>query len=117
MIRQALKAWRTATKNLLTATKEVDEEQRDASIATIEKLLDEREQLKGGIVAPFTKEEEALGQELVRLEQELQTKLALFTKRIRTDILQAQSKKTHMKEYVNPYGHVGRDGTYYDTKQ
>ncbi len=117
MIRQVLLAWRTATENLLDAAKNVDEEQRDASIAAIEKLLDEREKLKDGIAAPFTKEEEALGQELMALEKELQTKLALFTKRIRTDIMQAQSKKTHMQEYVNPYSNVGRGGTYYDTKQ
>jgi len=33
------------------------------------------------------------------------------------DISEAQSKKDHMKSYVNPYSNVARDGTFYDTKQ
>ena len=51
------------------------------------------------------------------LEADVQKKLAFFTKQIRTDISEAQSKKDNMKNYVNPYSNVARDGTFYDTKQ
>lgn len=117
MSRPALQAWYEATKKLITLTNETVEETRDETIEAIEGLLDVREKIQHEIVAPFTAEEEAFGKQLVELEAALQKNLALFTKRIRTDISEAQSKKTHMKNYVNPYSNVARDGTYYDTKQ
>ena len=117
MIRPALVTWRKATEGLLLATEKVAEDTRDEAIESIETLLDVREKLQPEIAAPFTPEEEVFGKELVALEAVLQKKLALFNKRIRTDISEAQSKKDHMKNYVNPYGNVARDGAYYDTKQ
>ena len=117
MIRHALIEWRTATDKLLAVSKNINEETRDETIARIESLLDIREKLQLEIVAPFTEEEEAFGKKLVELEAGVQVNLTLFTKRIRTDISDSQSKKVHMKSYVNPYSNVARGGTYYDTKQ
>jgi len=117
MIRHALIEWRTVTDKLLTVSKNVNEEARDESIERIEALLDIREKLQLDIVAPFTEEEKAFGKQLVEIEASVQVNLALFTKRIRTDISDSQTKKVHMKSYVNPYSNVARDGTYYDTKQ
>jgi len=31
--------------------------------------------------------------------------------------VESQAKKDNMKNYVNPYSNVARDGTFYDTKQ
>ena len=117
MIRPVLITWQEATKKLIDLTKNSSEDLRDETIEEIEKLLDERENIQPEIRAPFTEEEEAFGKQLVELEADLQKKLALYMKTIRTDISDAQSKKTHMKNYVNPYSNVARDGTYYDTKQ
>ena len=117
MIRHALVEWRTATDKLLTVSKNVDEDTRDKTIERIEALLDIREKLQLKIIAPFTEEEEAFGKKLVELESSVQENLAIFTKQIRTDISDSQSKKVHMKSYVNPYSNVARGGTYYDTKQ
>lgn len=117
MIRQAMTVWRDVTEKLLALTKQTLEEQRDETIVSIEKCLDDRDKLQPQIVAPFTLEEEAFGKELVVLEADVQKKLALFSKQIRLDISEAQSKKDHMKKYVNPYSKVARDGTFYDTKQ
>jgi flagellar protein FliT len=116
MIRPALLAWREATETLLALTY-TEEEKRDETIARIEECLDIREKVQVEIVAPFTPEEEAFGKELVAMEADVQKKLALLSKRIRLDISQSQSKKDHMKNYVNPYSNVARDGTFYDTKQ
>ncbi|WP_082295086.1 hypothetical protein [Sporosarcina ureilytica] len=117
MIRKALIDWQRATDSLLSVSENVGDEKRDEAIERIEKLLDVRDQLQPEIKAPFTKEEEVLGKELTKLEAKLQTQLAIFTKGIRKDISVAQSKKTNMKNYVNPYGNMAQDGAYYDTKQ
>lgn len=117
MIRPALQAWHERTLQLLALTKQLDETKRDDTIAGIDRLLDDREKLQPHVAPPFTKEEEAFGQQLVALEKDVQAGLALFMKQIRTDITASQTKKENMKNYVNPYSQLGRDGAYYDTKQ
>ncbi|MEK5071424.1 hypothetical protein [Sporosarcina sp. FSL K6-1508] len=117
MIRPALTAWRDVTEKLLALTQKTAEDTRDETIAGIEALLDDRDKLQPHIAAPFTLEEETFGKSLVVIETEVQKKLALFTDLIRTDITGAQAKKDTMKNYVNPYSNVARDGTFYDTKQ
>lgn len=117
MIRPALVTWRKATKGLLMVAEKVDEESRDKAIESIESLLDVREKLQPEIVAPFTPEEEAFGKELVALEVEVQKKLVFLNEQIYTGISETQSKKNHMKSYVNPYASMMQDGAYYDTKK
>lgn len=117
MIRLAMIRWQETAQELLSLTSRTDEESRDAVIEEIDQLLDERELLQNDIVAPFTAEEEELGKVLVGLEQQVVNKLSTFTKHIRSDITAAQSKKDHMKSYINPYANVSRDGTFYDTKR
>ncbi|KAA0966768.1 hypothetical protein FQ087_11250 [Sporosarcina sp. ANT_H38] len=118
MIRPAMTVWRDVTMKLLALTaKHTSEEQRDKTILSIEGLLDDRDKLQPHIAAPFTAEEKAFGKELVTMEADVQKKLDLFRKRIRLDISDTQSKKGNMKNYLNPYSNVARDGTFYDTKQ
>jgi len=40
----------------------------------------------------------------------------LFHKEIKKNIHDAKSKKSNIKNYVNPYSNVTKDGTFYDTK-
>ncbi|MBB4824512.1 flagellar protein FliT [Sporosarcina luteola] len=117
MIRPALARWQDISKELLLATAQLEVDKRDAVIETIERLLDERDALQREILPPFTSEEELAGRDLVVLEKQVLQSLSLYSKRIRADISATQSKKEHMKNYVNPYGKVARDGTFYDTKQ
>ncbi len=117
MIRPALTAWRDVTEKLLRLTQETGEDTRDETIAGIESLLDDRDKLQPHIAVPFTPEEEVFGKSLVATEADVQKKLASFIKLIRTDIAESQAKKDNMKNYVNPYSNVARDGTFYDTKQ
>lgn len=117
MIRPALVAWQEVTDKLLALSPQITESQRDETIVIIDALLDERGKLQREIVAPFTAEEEVLGKKLVALEAEVLKKLAQFTKSIRADITEVQSKSDNMKNYVNPYGNLANDGMYYDTKQ
>lgn len=117
MIRPAMIRWQETVQELLSATSRTEEEQRDTVIEEINVLLDERDALQTEIDAPFTPEEEELGKALVALEKQVASALASYMKLIRSDITAAQSKKEHVKSYVNPYGKVARDGTFYDTKQ
>ncbi|MDW0116976.1 flagellar protein FliT [Sporosarcina thermotolerans] len=117
MIRSSMIRWQETAQQLLSLTSRTDEENRDAVIEEIDRLLDERDLLQMDIVAPFTAEEEELGRVIVGLEQQVVKGLSTFTKHIRTDITAAQSKKDHMKSYINPYANVARDGTFYDTKR
>lgn len=118
MIRPAMTVWHDVTMKLLALTsKQTSEEQRDEVILSMEGLLDDRDKLQPHIAAPFTPEEEAFGKELVVLEADIQKKLDLFRKQIRVDISDTQSKKGNMKNYLNPYSNVARDGTFYDTTQ
>jgi len=109
--------WGDVSKELLAVTNQFEEDQRDAVIASVDRLLDERDSLQAAILGPFTPEEEEFGKTLVALEGNVLQALTLYTKRIRSDISAAQSKKENMRSYVNPYGKVARDGTFYDTKQ
>lgn len=117
MIRPALIAWRKATEGLLVAAGKTEEASRDQAIESIELLLDVRDKLQSKIVAPFTPEEEVYGKELIALETDLQKKLTSFNQQVYANISEAQSKKNHMKNYVNPYGNLVQDGAYYDTKK
>lgn len=117
MIRQSLVEWKRATDMLLATLTMKEEEKRDEVIEQVEKLLDVREALQKEIEGPFTKEEEAFAKELLVTEQQFQQKISEYFKNIRNDISIAQSKKTNMKNYMDPYRNLAQDGAYYDTKQ
>lgn len=117
MIRPALVRWHEIAQLLLSATTQTDEDQRDFVIEKIDGLLDERDQLQREILAPFTPEEQVLGEQLVLIEKQVISALDAYMKTIKSDIDATKSKKEHVKSYVNPYGKVARDGTFYDAKQ
>ena len=116
MIRPAMKAWYEVSQTLLKLTQQTGEASRDETIANIEKCLDVRDQLQSQITSPFTPEEEALGKKLIAIEESLQKSLVLFNNEIKKNIHDAKSKKSNMKNYVNPYSNLTKDGTFYDTK-
>lgn len=116
MIRPALIVWKELAETLLKLTQQTDDATRDETIVNIEKCLDARDKLHSQITAPFTVEEEVLGKDLIKLEDTIQKSLILFTKGIKKNIYDAKSKKSNMKNYVNPYSNVTKDGTFYDTK-
>ncbi|WP_342566946.1 hypothetical protein MKY09_14305 [Psychrobacillus sp. FSL K6-4046] len=116
MIRPAMKNWHQVSETLLELTRQTDEARREETIVNIDKCLDIRDQLQSQITSPFTVEEEALGKELLAMEESIQKKLTMFTSEIKKNIFDAKSKKSNMKNYVNPYSNITKDGTFYDTK-
>lgn len=116
MIRASLIRWQEVSRQILTISLQTSEEQRDDAIEKISKLLDERDSLQSDISPPFTQAEDELGQSLIQLEQQVMQALERYKQAIRSSITATQSKKEHVKSYVNPYANVSRDGTFYDTK-
>lgn len=117
MIRPELIQWKEATDRLLALPIARDEAQRDAMIASVDSILDERDQLQPRIQPPFSSDEEAYGKELVAQEPKVAAKLESYLTAIRKDLSASQTKKDSVRSYVNPYSKVARDGTFYDTKQ
>lgn len=117
MIRPEITEWWKATERLLEITINTPGEDRDPVIEEINQLLDLREKLQPAIRTPFTPEEQAFGQELLSLEEQLQKRLSAFSKSIRLDIAENQKKKGTVQAYIDPYSQVFRDGTYYDKRK
>lgn len=117
MIRESLNAWRNVTEQLVRILDEREEEKRDAIIAQIEELLNQRDVLQPSIQEPFTEEEKTFGQALLSLEKILQAKLKVYMKDISIDISDQQKKKVSVHAYMDPYNQVFRDGTFYDKKK
>lgn len=117
MIRPVFLTWEKATESLLLVAEKTDQNERDQVIEKIEALLDLRDKVQPQMIAPFTEEEKVFGQKLLKLETEVQKKLSAFYEQVYGDISVAQSKKNHMKSYVNPYANMMQDGAYYDTRK
>lgn len=117
MIREGLIEWQRVTELLISNLKIVDEDLRDGIIQQTEQILSKRDQLQKEIHAPFTDEEEKLGEVLHKLEEKLHIHLKSFLNNIRKDISANHTKKASVQAYMNPYSNVFRDGTFYDKKK
>ena len=117
MIRAEMKEWHTLTENMIRLLQIEEEEKRDLVIEQVELSLAKREELQSFIQQPFTEEEIEFGKKLILADQQLNKKLNIYMSAIKKDLSNTQVKKGTMRNYVNPYDKVARDGTYYDTKQ
>lgn len=117
MIRESLLEWQSVTELLIRILKVSDEELRDGIVLQTEQILNKRGQLQKNIQAPFTDDEEILGQKLLELEKELDAQLKSHLNDIREDIGVHQTKKASVHAYMNPFSKVYRDGTFYDSKK
>jgi flagellar protein FliT len=105
------------TKNLLQAAQSINEENRDNVIGKIEELLEKRQVILEQIKPPFSNEEKELGQEIVKMNRTLDTKLSLLSNDIKRDMNGLNKKKVSAKKYTNPYESVNFDGMFYDKKK
>lgn len=91
-------------------------EERDRQIEEITKLLDKREQLMGQLAPPFQEEEKHLGQEIIRLNKEIDQKLKDILNMIKMDMKQLKVKKEKANKYSNPYESLAIDGMFIDKR-
>jgi flagellar protein FliT len=104
------------TKELLQGVQSINDENRDDIISQIEGLLEKRQIILEQIKPPFSKEENALGKEMAKMNRALDTKLKLISSEIKRDMNGLNKKKTSAKKYTNPYESVNFDGMFYDKR-
>ncbi|WP_374723532.1 flagellar protein FliT [Calidifontibacillus erzurumensis] len=91
-------------------------EERDRQIEEITKLLDKRDELIGQLAPPFQEEEKQLGQEIIRLNKEIDQKLKDILNMIKMDMKQLKVKKEKANKYSNPYESLAIDGMFFDKR-
>lgn len=89
---------------------------RDQTVAAIEALLKEREELLSGLKAPFTEEEQQLGWEMVKRNKIIDAGLKKLKEEIQRDMQGLTKKRDSVDKYVNPYASMQLDGVFYDKK-
>ncbi|HZW69123.1 MAG TPA: hypothetical protein VFF20_11075 [Pseudogracilibacillus sp.] len=116
---EAMKSLYETTKQILdTVNKDhftVDE--RTVVIEKINDLLEKREVILEKIKAPYSKEEEVIGGEVVKLDKLISEKMDFIYKTIQQDLKQLKHQKDSNKTYINPYKDMNTvDGMYLDNK-
>lgn len=113
----AIEQFYTKTVVLIDLLENKQKLNRDEKIATIEQLIDERDQLMGGITAPFSAEEKELGAKIIQLNEKLASLLAREKVLIQKDMKDLKLKKESTNKYANPYESMSAlDGIYYDKR-
>jgi flagellar protein FliT len=95
----------------------VNKEQRDETIATIQRLLDQRDSLIQQLQPPYSEEEQELGMKMVSLNEAIYEKLRELKQQIQQDLMVIRKKKTANQNYLNPYQSLAIDGMFYDKKR
>lgn len=114
-----MKSLYETTKQILdTVNKDhytVDE--RTIVISKVNNLLEKRELVLEKIKPPFTKEEEVIGGEIVKMDKQISEKMGLIYEAIQQDLKQFKQQKDSNKTYINPYKDMSTvDGMYLDDK-
>jgi flagellar protein FliT len=107
----------SVTKQLHSTVDGINGENREDVIGKIEKLLEERQILLENIRPPFTDQEQALGQQMMVWNQEIDRNLILLRTEIKRDMNGLTKKKTTAQKYTNPYENMQHDGMFYDKKK
>ncbi|TDL32579.1 hypothetical protein E2R51_07795 [Jeotgalibacillus sp. S-D1] len=92
----------------------VNEEKRDERLTRLQTLLDRREEILPLIRDPFTLDEQTMGNEILRLNNLIQSAMVQNRNEIQNKITRLQASKSTVKKYVDPFGQVNKDGTFYD---
>ncbi|MGG3738378.1 flagellar protein FliT [Aeribacillus pallidus] len=105
------------TKQLLHVLQTMEGKDRDEVIQSIQKLLNKRQALLPSIQPPFSEEEIELGQELVRINQQIEPLLKQLQMDIQKDRNSFEKRKQSVKKYRNPYESLQFDGMFYDKRK
>ena len=112
---EALQTFYEATNELIQVLQQ-DEGDRDARIEQIQVLLNQREDLLKSIQPPFSEPEEALGKQLVQLNQQVEQLLQKQKREIQQDMKKLSLQKKSNQKYTNPYESLATDGVFYDKR-
>ncbi|UXH43442.1 flagellar assembly protein FliT [Rossellomorea vietnamensis] len=105
------------TRQLYETVSGVDDDNREAIIGKIEKMLEERQILLEGIRPPFSAEEYLMGKQMMEWNRAIDRTLIGLRNDIKRDMNGLTKKKTNVKRYANPYENMQHDGMFYDKKK
>ncbi|MFJ8246256.1 flagellar protein FliT [Peribacillus asahii] len=112
---EALQTFYEATNELIQVLQQ-GEGDRDVRIEQIQVLLNQRDELLKFIQPPFSESEQALGRQLVQLNQQVDQLLQKQKRAIQQDMKQLSLQKKSNQTYTNPYESLATDGVFYDKR-
>ncbi|TFB24371.1 hypothetical protein E3U55_02395 [Filobacillus milosensis] len=105
------------TTQMVDKFEEDQNENREEMVKTFNFFVNERQKLLKEISAPYSEKELEMGQELVRLDQQLKLLVDDYFTKFKVDMTKLSKKRHSNKKYVNPYANVyGTDGSFIDKK-
>jgi flagellar protein FliT len=96
---------------------ELPEEDREPYIEKLNQLLDERQSLMGELSGTYSEGDMKVGQEIVKLNQQLDPLLKEQLKTIEIDIGNLKKKKAGSNRYNKGYQNFSSDGMFLDKKK
>lgn len=97
---------------------EITNKNRETVIEELQQKIEERGLLLQKLTEPYTEEEETLGTEIVKLNQQIETKMNTLFHHLKMEMKQMKKKKKSNNSYINPYQHVqSSDGIFMDNKK
>ncbi|MFD1334149.1 flagellar protein FliT [Oceanobacillus iheyensis] len=97
---------------------EITNKNREQVIGMLQQKIEEREQMLQDLTQPYSIEEEALGIEVVKLNQQIEMKMNVIFDQIKVELKLMKKKKKFNNSYTNPYQHIqSSDGYFMDNKK
>lgn len=97
--------------------KDLPKEDREPYIETIQRLLEERQELLSQLPDLSDMLEESTKQDMISLENTINTLLSKKMSIIKQDLRVLQLQKNQNNQYENPYGNISADGMFLDKKK
>lgn len=93
------------------------EDNREEYIRTIDRLLEERQQLLNELPDLSIALDDRNKQEMISIENQIQELMKSYQGKIKEDLKTLQLKKRKGNQYSEPYGNFSVDGMFYDKKK
>jgi len=108
----------TVTLELLHVLETRQDNEREKTIQHIDQLIGKRDEIIETIKAPYTNEEEKLGEQILQLNERIMQEMNQLYAIVKKDMKKVKQQKERNRSYINPYGPMKTiDGMYVDRKQ
>ncbi|NBJ69605.1 MULTISPECIES: flagellar protein FliT [Clostridia] len=97
---------------------ETDSKEREALIAKVNNLMEERGKQMDLLFPPYSEAEKATAQEVIRLNQLIEPCMHSLFDALKLEMKQVKKQKQSNRKYANPYETIqARDGMFLDRKK
>lgn len=91
---------------------------REAVLAELDELIDNRGELMTALVPPYSNEEMEAGKSLVHVNNDIQMKMESIFNELKAEMRQVHKQKRSNQSYTNPYINIQTmDGMFMDSKK